>query len=268
MKQPILLFLFFGWLISLQAERHVRIIHSGYLSKPDTVWIFTPSSYTGNPQEHYPVVFLMHGWSGNYHQWDDIMNCQSYADSFRFILVCPDGLYDSWYLNSPALINSRYEDFFFQDLVPDIERAFRTDPEILFITGLSMGGHGALYLFSKQPNLFKSAGSLSGVVDMRVCANSYGISKYLGLEQTDSDQELLLDYSVIGNINKLAAAGKPIIISCGTEDPFYESNNAFVQLCDSMLVEATYIAGPGGHDYPYWRANIESHFDFFRMQIE
>ena len=110
------------------------------------------------------------------------MNCQKYADKYGFILICPDGLYDSWYINSPALRGSQYQDFFFFDLVPRMEKAFRVDKKNVFITGLSMGGHGALYLFSQNSSVFRAAGSLSGAVDLKTCYTDYGIPLYLGLK--------------------------------------------------------------------------------------
>lgn len=85
------------------------VIKSEYLNAPDTVWIFSPNDY--DSKEAVPVIFLLHGWSGNYHQWDDIINCQEYANDYGTIIVCPDGLYDSWYLNSPVVSENQYESF-------------------------------------------------------------------------------------------------------------------------------------------------------------
>ena len=167
-------------------EQH--IIKSLYIDNPDTIWIFTPAGYDPtNPAKTYPLVYLLHGWSGTYHQWNDITDCQRLADHYGFIIVCPDGLYDSWYINSPALKESRYADFFFQDLMPFISEKYHADTDNIFIAGLSMGGHGALYLFSQKPDLFRSAGSLSGVLDLSFARNEYGISRNLGITRKKSD---------------------------------------------------------------------------------
>ena len=263
MKNLLILLVLFSWYGCSTAARQQKVFRSERLPKPDTTWVFTPESYTSNPGKVYPVVYLLHGWSGSYQQWDDIMDCQDYADKYGFILVCPDGLYDSWYLNSPVLPNSQYADFFFKELMPGINKDYRTDTKNIFITGLSMGGHGALYLFSLHPELFCSAGSLSGGVDLSDCADSYGIPRLLGLKNDESDKAILNKFSVEYNLESIQKSGKEIIFSCGTGDFFYDINNQLRISCDKLGIKATYVSAPGGHDYDFWRTHIKSHMIFF-----
>jgi len=253
---------------SVYSFRKEMVLTSPYLSKPDTVWVFTPAGYGEDLSKKYPLVYLMHGWSGNYHQWDDIMNCQEYADRYGFILVCPDALYDSWYLNSPVIKQSRYADFFFNDLEPAIRAQYQVDTQNVFITGLSMGGHGALYLFAQRPELFRGAGSLSGVLDLNACPNDYGIPTLLGLTQSSGDKDILTSFSVVGNLGRIKASGKEIIFSCGTGDRFYPVNLEFRKKCDELGIRATSVFNPGGHDYPYWSSNISSHLEFFKRLVK
>jgi putative tributyrin esterase len=259
----VLLMLFFG---SVKAQKQ-HVLTSGYIAKNDTVWVFTPSDYNVQPAKTYPLIYLLHGWSGNYHQWNDITDCQKYADRYGFIIVCPDGLYDSWYFNSPAIKESQYSDFFFIDLMPFIARNYRVDTKNIFITGLSMGGHGALYLFSQKPELFRSAGSLSGVLDLTHWWDTYAIDKYLGIKSKESGSEILTKFSVTGNIESIARSGKEIIFSCGSSDQFFGINNDFKRKCDDLKINATYISGPGAHDYTYWKSNIGYQFIFFSERI-
>jgi len=268
MKKIFLSLVVFVALISGLSAQKQYILTSQHISKADTVWVFTPAGYANNPAKSYPLIYLLHGWSGSYHQWNDIMDCQKYADQYGFIIVCPDGLYDSWYINSPAIKESQYADFFFKDLFPFISKTYRTDSKNVFITGLSMGGHGALYLFEQKPALFRSAGSISGVLDLTNSRKDYRISEYLGLKKDASDEKILKAYSVFGNIEKIAASGKEIIFSCGVADPFYKVNNEFRIKCDVDKIAATYISNPGAHNYPYWKSNIGSHFEFFRNRIQ
>jgi putative tributyrin esterase len=127
------------------------IYQSKNLPKPDTTWVFKPKNY--NDTQKLPIIFLLHGYSGNYKQWNNIMDAQKYADEYGFIIVCPDGLFDSWYLNSPVKKNSQYESFFFDELYPDIKSKYKVDEKYIFISGLSMGGHGALNLFIKKTRI-------------------------------------------------------------------------------------------------------------------
>ena len=268
MKKIFLSLIIVVTLVSELSAKKQHVLTSKFISKADTVWVFTPANYAANPAKSYPLVYLLHGWSGSYHQWNDIMDCQKYADEYGFIIVCPDGLYDSWYINSPAIKESQYADFFFKDLFPFVTKNYRVDSKNVFITGLSMGGHGALYLFEQNPELFRSAGSISGVLDLTNSRNDYRISEYLGLKNDASDEKVLKTYSVVGNSGKIAASGKEIIFSCGVDDPFYKVNNEFRAKCDESKIDATYISNPGAHNYPYWKYNIASHFDFFKNQIQ
>ena len=244
------------------------VINSDYLGKPDTIWVFTPENYDDSSVSMFPVIYLLHGWSGSYKQWDNIMDCQSYADNYGFIIVCPDGLYDSWYFNSPVEKESQYEKFFMSDLMPFISENFNIQEQNVFITGLSMGGHGALYLFAKHPSYFKSAGSLSGLLELNLWRNHYGIYRILGLAETDNDEHILWKYSVAGNINEIKSADKNIIISCGTEDPFYEINTNFFDACKKNKINVHFIEDPGGHNSAYWSSTIDDHFDFFSRLTE
>lgn len=268
MKKNLLSLLIVVVLVSGLAAQKQHVLSSKHISKADTVWVFTPVDYSSDSAEIYPLIYLLHGWSGSYHQWNDIMDCQNYADRYGFIIVCPDGLYDSWYINSPAIKESQFADFFFLDLFPFVAKNYRVDTKNVFITGLSMGGHGALYLFEQKPDLFRSAGSISGVLDLTNSRNNYRISEYLGLKSDISDEMTLKAYSVIGNIDKITGSGKEIIFSCGVDDPFYKVNNEFRVKCDEIKTDATYISNPGTHNYPYWKSNIGSHFEFFTKQIQ
>jgi putative tributyrin esterase len=261
------LVILFALVSGLSAQKQ-HVLTSKYILKADTVWIFTPSDYTSNPSKSYPLIYLLHGWSGTYHQWNDIMDCQKYADKYGFIIVCPDGLYDSWYINSPSIKGSQYVDFFFKDLFPFISKTYRVESKNVFITGLSMGGHGALYLFEQEPELFRSAGSISGVLDLTYSRNDYRISEYLGLKKDISDEKTLKTYSVIGNIERIVQSGKDIIFNCGVADPFYKVNNEFRIKCDESKINATYISNPGAHNYDYWKSNIGLQIEFFKNKIQ
>ena len=84
-----------------------------YVPHADTTLVYTPKDYSMTSGRKYPVMFLLHGCGATYRQWNTIVSVQKYADAYGFIIVCPDGLKDSWYINSPRKQMSRFEDFFF-----------------------------------------------------------------------------------------------------------------------------------------------------------
>lgn len=258
-------FLFFCMLFSTIAYGQKEfVLHSKYLPSPDTTWVFTPKNLIKD--QKVPAVILLHGFSGNYKHWNNIMSAQKYADDYGFIIICPDGLYNSWYLNSPANPKRQYENFFFNEFMPKIKKDYPIDDSNLFITGLSMGGHGALWLFLKQPNLFRSAGSTSGGVNLRDAIGKFGVPELLG--NPKQDDPIWLEYSVINKIEGLKGMDKEIIFDCGADDFFYASNNALKQKCDSLKIKATYISQPGNHNSAYWAKSIKQQFDFFKIRIK
>ncbi|TCC88607.1 esterase [Pedobacter frigiditerrae] len=249
----------------LLKAQDLLVMESKNLPLPDSVWVFKPSSY--DRAKEYPLVYLLHGFSGNYKSWNKIIDCQQYANDYGFIIVCPDGLLDSWYLNSPVQKNKQYVSFFFDELYPSIKKRYAVKAQDIFISGLSMGGHGALSLFLARPELFKSAGSTSGVVDLSVGnSKNYKITALLGadLQQADS---LWHRYSVLKKIENNAALKKPIIFDCGTEDKFHSANDALYEKCLELKIPATYTSQSGGHTATYWKNNVKTHFDFFSKQI-
>lgn len=239
------------------------IYKSKNLAKPDTTWVFKPQNY--QQKEKLPVLFLLHGYSGNYKQWNKIMDAQKYANDYGMIIVCPDGLFSSWYINSPVKENMQFETFFFDELLPDIKSKFKMDANNVFISGLSMGGHGALYLFIKHPELFKSAGSTSGGIQLSDGFGKYGLGEILGNPPVSSD--LWQKYSVTTLIDQLKGNKKPFIFDCGSDDFFYKSNNALKQKCDELKLNATYISQPGAHNAAYWAKSIKQQVEFFKTLI-
>ncbi|UKT63491.1 alpha/beta hydrolase [Pedobacter mucosus] len=239
------------------------VLASKNLPQPDTIWVFTPKKISKNAK--VPTVILLHGFGGNYKQWNSVMDAQKYADDYGYVLICPDGLVKSWYMNSLAKADWQYENFFFDELLPKMKSTLPIDTNKIFITGLSMGGHGALWLFLKHPNQFLSAGSTSGGINLRDAIGKFGVPELLG--NPDKDSEIWSKYSVVSNIDKLAGTGKAFIFDCGSGDFFYQSNNALKQKCDSLKLNATYISQPGTHNAAYWKKSIKQQFDFFDKQI-
>ena len=263
MKRTFLFILFVAFAFTSFAQDQL-IYESKNLPKQDTTWVFKPKNY--KKLEKMPVIFLLHGYSGNYKQWHNIMDAQKYADEYGFIIVCPDGLFSSWYLNSPAKADWQYESFFVNELYPDIKKKYKTDEQNIFISGLSMGGHGALYLFIRNEGLFSGAGSTSGGIRLSDGFGKFGLGELLGNAPQDSD--LWKKYSVYENIDQLKGNTKPIIFDCGASDMFYVSNNLLKQKCDTLKLNATYISQPGGHNKAYWVKSIKQQFEFFKNQLK
>jgi S-formylglutathione hydrolase FrmB len=233
------------------------VISSSSLPNPDTAFVFLPQKY--HADSLYKTVILLHGWTGNYATWSKYTDLQKLADEYQNIIICPDGFYDSWYINGTTI---KYEDFFFQDFIPHIFSNYKINPNYLFITGFSMGGHGAMTLFCKRPTLFKSAGSSSGLFDLRLYPKRFGLPKVIGNVE---NKELLFQNSTMFWISKLANHHQSFFFDCGTEDILYPNNEEFKKLCESYHLDFKFVAMKGRHDAQYWKNSILLHFQHFNQ---
>lgn len=238
----------------------IKIIESKHLKSPDSILVFKPNNYSKS--HSYPLLYLLHGHSANYKSWSKLIDLQKLANQYQFLIVCPDGLKKSWYINSPLKDSSKYESFFFEELVPFVHQNYSINTAQIFITGASMGGYGSLWLFMHHSNYFKSAGSTSGVVNLRHSGfKATTLAAHLGTYAVENKN--FDSYSIVNNVKLLAKADKPIIFDIGTEDYLYKANKAFRDSCDFYKVKATYTAQPGKHTGGYWSKTILTHFRFF-----
>ncbi len=248
--------------------------------KADTVEIFStamhryikavvikPANYDSSVMR-YPVVYLLHGYDGNYSNWiAKVPELKKYADTYQTLIVCPDGAIASWYFDSPADTAYRYETHISTEVVHYIDKHYRTiaDKTHRAITGLSMGGHGALYLGLRHSGTFGAAGSLSGGLDIGPIRNKYEIYKRIG--DTLSAQ-YWHHYSVINLIENKTNTGLQILFDCGNRDIFIDANRRLHQKMLQLNIPHTYIERPGNHGWNYWRDNIVYHLLFFRNYFD
>ena len=145
-------------------------INSQAMNKVLKAVVITPKNYKKS-KKNYPVVYLLHGGSGNYKNWTQLTPDKTLvsrmADTYDVIIVTPDGGTSSYYFDSPLLKESQYETFISKEVREKVEGSYRTIQarEGRVITGLSMGGHGAVYIATKHPELYCAAGSMSGVLN-------------------------------------------------------------------------------------------------------
>jgi S-formylglutathione hydrolase FrmB len=253
----------------LQAARVDSIlVYSAVMRKQVPCVVVVPDSYK-KKQWRYPVVYLLHGWSGNQRQWlKDAPQLKQRADEYHLILVLPDGGYGSWYFDSPVDSTCRYETFISKELVTHVDLKYRTiqQPSHRAITGLSMGGHGAMYLSMRHPDVFGQAGSICGGVDIRPFPKNWDLPKYLG-EQA-AFPENWESNTVIQVAKQLKAGQLRLIIDCGVGDFFLEVNRALHQQLLKDGIPHDYTERPGEHNKDYWSTAIDYQLLFFRRGFD
>lgn len=258
--------------ISLKAQEK-WVLKSQNLAKSNTILIFKPTTY--NQTKKYPLVYLLHGYSENYRQWSKTTDLQKLSDQYGFIIVTPDG-FSSYYINSPINKGSRYEGFFFAELVPKIHQSFSIDDKNIFISGLSMGGYGALRYFILHSDYFNTAGSSSGALEIDY-PNFQKVSQQFW--QTDRMTNDLTNhlgnpkaknwntYSISTLLKQNPNFKKAFIFDSGTEDILYPNSKNLKLLTDKLKIPTTFISQPGDHNTEYWNKSIEYHFVYFQQHL-
>jgi S-formylglutathione hydrolase FrmB len=240
------------------------VFESDYLPKNDTVLVFSPQVM--DDLSKYPVVYLLHGFGGDYAHWSEMVDLQAYAERYQMHIVCPDGLRDSWYIDCPRHREIKFEQFFVKDLMPKINKTYQVDTTLSFISGLSMGGHGAMYLFLRNPNLFYSAASTSGVLSLHYSGLKYSnLSHRLGDYSTH--KHVFDQYSSINMLDTIAYTDREILVDCGTDDHLYKANVEFYNECLERRIPVHFISSPGRHNEAYWSKSIDWHFVFFERLV-
>ncbi|MGZ3939641.1 MAG: alpha/beta hydrolase [Flavisolibacter sp.] len=228
---------------------------SASMKKTIKAVVILPDDY--KDAQALPVVYLLHGYSGNYADWiTKAKGFEKAADLYQVIIVCPDGN-NSWYWDSPVDSNFKYETYVSKELVSWIDSKYKTirNKKGRAITGLSMGGHGALYLALRHQDVFGAAGSMSGGVDIRPFPNNWDMALRLG-KYADHPQNWE-QYTVINMLNLLQPNSLALIIDCGTEDFFFKVNeNLHAQLLYRNIPH-DYITRPGAHNWNYWTNAIQ-----------
>lgn len=235
--------------------------------------VVLPNSYTKS-KTAYSVLYLLHGAYGHFNDWlsktPNKEVVKNLADQYDIIIVMPEGETFSFYLDSPVNSGSQFETFITKEVIGAVDKTYRTiaDKRARAITGLSMGGHGALYLSAKHPELFCAAGSMSGAVDMSVMLNRESSTQVIQLMQPvfgdqSGNQEMYAKYAVLRMIDTIKANKLPLIIDCGVDDFLIEPNRELHRRLVYNKVEHDYTERPGAHTWEYWENALSYHVLFF-----
>ncbi len=228
--------------------------------------VIFPAQYHDSVQQTYPVIYLLHGAEGQYNDWPRRANLDSLATCYGVIIVCPDGQ-DSWYLDSPVDPAMQFETFVSKELVAYIDSHYRTRASryMRAITGLSMGGHGALFLAFRHPDVFWSCGSMSGCMDITQFPDRWHIKDRLG--DYESNKQRWREHAVCNLVGQLPDNGltpaQNIIIDDGLNDIFIKNNIALHEQLVQLGINHDFTVRPGRHNWKYWVNSLDYHLLFF-----
>lgn len=234
-------------------------------STPQAV-VVLPDAYAQS-ERRFPVVYVLHGWSGNQDDWVARTDIEVMADLYDVILVMPDGGYDKWYIDSVVDPDVRYQTYIGKEVIDFIDKSYRTRKEKYgrAITGLSMGGFGALNVAVNNQATIGMVGSISGGVDPRDFAKNWGLEAVFG--DKDEHKEFWDEKAIINNAHQFIFSGMDLTIDCGIDDFFINSNRALHAKLLEMKVPHDYTERPGGHTWDYWNNAIKYQILFFSQKM-
>lgn len=227
--------------------------------------VIVPESASQDSTAKFPTVYLLHGYGGDYTNWITKQpRIKDLADQYGMIIVCPDGR-NSWYWDCEGNPDMQMETFFTDDLVPYVDSHYPTRPEASqrAITGLSMGGHGALWLAIRHNDIWGNAGTMSGGVDIRPFKDRWSITKLIGTDNAAWEAHTVMN--LVPNINP---ATLNLTIDCGIDDFFADVNYNLHKALVDARVPHDYTSRPGKHSWDYWNNSVLYHLLFFNEHFK
>lgn len=278
--------LLLAFLATATAARAARVdtlaIPSAAMRKTYRAAVVLPASYDKNKKARYPVLYLLHGAYGHFADWlkspADKQLLHRLADQYNLIIVNPEGETFSFYLDSPVSPDSQFETYLTKEIIPKIDQTYRTvaDRRGRVIAGLSMGGHGALYLSARHPDLYCAAGSMSGALDLSSLSRRLTPAEaeqrarlwvpILGSET--ANPERFAANSVLGLLPQLQRNGLPLIIDCGVDDGLIDINRELHRRLVYAHVAHDYTERPGAHTWAYRQTALPYQVLFLNEVLE
>ena len=239
-------------------------VESRAMGKPWPALVILPPAYFAEEERRFPVLYLLHGASGDHQSWVRYTSLLKDVQTRDLIVVCPYGRTHGWYVDSPQREHSNVETHIVKELVPHIDANYRTvaGRESRAIAGYSMGGHGAVTLAAKHPEMFVSASSLSGILDITRWPRHWMLTETFG--SLEEHREFWVANSGLGLAETFTASAKGVslFVDCGRSDVAFEENRDFHRLLGKLGVAHVYRDRPGGHNWAYWSDHIAEHLDF------
>lgn len=258
---------------------------SAILGRAMRFQVYTPPGYEDS-QTAYPVLYLLHRWGADERQWTERLRVHEVADRLissgevpPFLIVMPQG-HKSFFLNAAApegdytaILESdpvffkdaltgcgNYEDYMLEEVIPHVEATYRVlaDREHRAIGGVSMGGHGALTLALRHPDLFSAVGAHSPALFEESFYPPWLYGDLAGFAERDPVH--------LASRRSWAAGDSPplrVYLDCGSADVLLPRVEALHRTLLEHGLAHEYHLYPGGHNNSYWRLHLEEYLRFY-----
>ena len=282
-RRPTFLFLILlPCLTYAQSRTDCNVINSRILKQAVHYCVQLPPGYDAkeSPAKRYPVLYFLHGLGQNEQTlfstggWSVIEDLRRQHKIGDFLVVAPEGK-RSFYVNSPG-DSVRYSDFFLQEFIPYIESKYGVRPgrKGRAITGVSMGGYGALRFAFAHPEMFSAVSAQSAALitqtprELSDAAHSGSpLGRLMGPafgEPINVQHWEANSVFVLARKNQLGLKNLAIYFNCGQQDDFgFEDGAAALHReLQSEGVKHEYHSYPGDHSLTYFLSHMAEVMEF------
>ncbi len=250
------------------------VVKSKILNMDRNYAIYLPPDYETSKRD-YPVLYLLHGGGDDQTGWIQFGEVKLITDkaigegtATPMIIVMPDANTDVRGYENDVTGKWRYEDFFFQEFLPSVEKTYRIkgDKRYRAVAGLSMGGGGSFTYALHQPQMFSSACPLSASTGP---LNLEDAKTRLNRDDKNFADSSVNSYykrqSVLSLIDNMPDSNKKSVrwyIDCGDDDFLYEGNSLVHIAMRKKEIPQEFRIRDGGHSWTYWRASLPAVLEF------
>ncbi len=257
----------------VDSKRFTKISFSSKaLEKEMKINIYLPKGYS--LKNKYPVLYLIHGYTGNEDAWFPGLKVEKKADELidkkkivPLIIVAPQ-IDNSYGINSAKNTSNQqlhfntgmYENYLYKELVPFIDKTYSTisSRKGRYIGGVSMGGWVALHMAFTHVDMFSKVGGHSPAIFL----DGYTGAPVPFLYPTE---KLRNERDPIRVAQNKDLTSLKVYLDCGAQDSyrFFEGCDKLNKILQSKGVDSEYYFNQGKHDGAYWEANIEKYLTFY-----
>lgn len=227
--------------------------------------VYLPPDYETS-QRSYPVLYLLHGGGDDQTGWVQFGEVQHITDkaiaegkSTPMIILMPDANSGQRGYFNDVKNEWRYEDFFFEEFMPYVEKTYRIKKEKRYraVAGLSMGGGGSFMYALHHPELFSSACPLSASTGPLTLEDTKAMLERRNQTGTDAQIEAYFKkYSAMPLIEAMPDDQKKAVrwyIDCGDDDFLFEGNSLVHIAMRKKEIPHEFRIRDGAHNWTYWR---------------
>jgi len=242
--------------------------------------VMLPPAFDADKTRHFPILYLLHGLGDNEQflihsgEWNLVEDMREKGELKDFLIATPDGG-TSFYINAKGG-RERYEDFFVQEFLPFIEKRYRVPPGRAnrAISGISMGGYGALHLAFRHSQLFSAVSAHSAALIEKLPVFLGGSSPqsnqpnrariFGGVFGSPPDPAYWNQESPITLARSASLAGLKIYFDCGDQDDygFDAGATALDKVLSARHIAHEFHLYPGRHDASYFAAHLPASLEF------